>query len=305
MGSLTRSAWRRAGPHADGADLQPSRVPGPQVRLTRRPLPGAAAARPRLHAWLRHLGRYDIAPVWAPASTVAMRAPSCHDHCTQPARWWRVPHACSSAALRRRRACRGPPNGLACGDPRVPRGPRVMAPPLRLAPYGLAPAEPLSPRAIRPFVDAAGVHHAGRPTPSRRNWRPCGVVSAVMDVEPAVARAACPVVVTLPRSRTPTTSVMPTRGLSLSTWAGPVSGAAVWPSNTCTAMGSPSAMVLTPIPIGAWPGCLARLSPQTAHDCHAHRHDRRQPSQSRRDPGADVDRATRPSRRAILPATEL
>jgi hypothetical protein len=82
--------------------------------------------------------------------------------------------------------------------------------------------------------------------------------------EPAAASPVCPGRLTIPRSPTKTTSVIPKRVVRVSTCAGTVSGSDVLPSNPGTATGSPVPVVTTPITIWVLPAFLARLSPKAA-----------------------------------------
>ena len=84
-------------------------------------------------------------------------------------------------------------------------------------------------------------------SPSRASFLTCGARSAVIQSSPSGrtssrSRAA----VSMPRSPTSTTWVMPNRSLTLVTWLATVVGSPVLPANTSIATGMPSGEVSSP-----------------------------------------------------------
>ena len=84
-------------------------------------------------------------------------------------------------------------------------------------------------------------------SPSRTSFLTCGARRAVIQSRPSGrtssrSRAA----VSMPRSPTSTTFVIPNRSLTLVTWLATVVGSPVLPANTSIATGMPSAEVSSP-----------------------------------------------------------
>ena len=84
-------------------------------------------------------------------------------------------------------------------------------------------------------------------SPSRASFLTWGARSAVIQSSPpgrtsSRSRAA----VSMPRSPTSTTRVMPNRSLTLVTWLATVVGSPVFPANTSIATGMPSGEVSSP-----------------------------------------------------------
>ena len=156
------------------------------------------AARDTIAGRLAH--RHRLASVWAAASTVARRSPSCHDNCTHPASWYRVTHACR---------VRSPASGCARLAVRTQAWRAVIkawswasVSWRRRCALRRTASLRRSTRRTEPCGTSwtCGVNHSGRKTPCRRSLRIWGVVRAVMSVEPAAASAGFPVRLTIPRS---------------------------------------------------------------------------------------------------------
>ena len=84
-------------------------------------------------------------------------------------------------------------------------------------------------------------------SPPRTSFLTCGARSAV--IQPMLAGATSSrsrAAVSMPRSPTSTTLVIPNRSLTLVTWAATVLGSPVLPANTSMATGMPSGEVSSP-----------------------------------------------------------